>query len=132
MTRDKFLSVAAILGFKPGVRQTLEEAAKSANEVILSKTREQAEKSLKSIYNIFFDAIDTNNDGHISVEEYKIYFNAFCPGVPEQDVLASFNAIDVSKNDEISREEFLAGARDFMLGLEPTELSEVYLGPLLP
>ena len=32
---------------------------------------------------------------------------------------------------QLSREEFLAAAQDFLLGVEETELSKAFLGPLL-
>jgi hypothetical protein len=49
------------------------------------------------------------------------------------DIVHSFDAIDTNKNGpgEISREEFLAAAQDFLLGVEETELSKAFLGPLL-
>jgi Ca2+-binding EF-hand superfamily protein len=38
----------------------------------------------------------------------------------------SFNVIDSNKNGEISREEFIAAAFDFMHGFEETELLLLY------
>ena len=80
---------------------------------------------------MLFDAIDTNKDGHISVEEFKVYLTLIAPGVEEDEIVHSFDVIDADKNGEISREEFLAAAQDFLLGVEETELSKAFLGPLL-
>jgi hypothetical protein len=39
--------------------------------------------------------------------------------------------IDSNKNGEISREEFIAAAFDFIHGFEETEISKVFFGRLL-
>ena len=57
--------------------------------------------------------------------------NLIAPEVKEDEIVYSFDAIDADKNGEISREEFLAAAQDFLLGVEETELSKAFLGPLL-
>ena len=82
-------------------------------------------------HNFLFDAIDTNKDGHISVEEFKVYLNIIAPGIAEDEIAHSFRTIDTDKNGEISHEEFMAAAYDFLLGVEETELSKVFMGPLL-
>ena len=49
----------------------------------------------------------------------------------EEEIIHSFSTIDANKDGEISREEFLAAAEDFLLGVEETELSKVFFGKLL-
>ena len=53
------------------------------------------------------------------------------PNTSESAIIHSFNTIDTDKNGEISREEFLAAAEDFLLGVEETEVSKVFFGELL-
>ena len=53
------------------------------------------------------------------------------PATSEEEIIHSFSTIDANKNGEISREEFLAAAEDFLLGVEETELSKVFFGKLL-
>ena len=80
---------------------------------------------------MLFDAIDTNKNGKISVNEFKEYFTIAAPGVSEAEVIYSFNTIDTNKDGVISREEFMAAAEDFFCGVEETELSKVFLGRLV-
>ena len=53
------------------------------------------------------------------------------PDMSEKEIIHSFNTIDTDKNGEISREEFIAAAEDFLHGVEETELSKVFFGKLL-
>ena len=131
-TTREFLKVADMINLKPGVKKPLEEAAKRANESYCSLMSSDEKISLvNGVHDMLFDAIDTNKDGHISVEEFKVYLKLIAPGVKEDEIVHSFDAIDADKNGEISREEFLAAAQDFLLGVEETELSKAFLGPLL-
>jgi Ca2+-binding EF-hand superfamily protein len=117
---------------KPGVMTPLEEAAKKANEALLSSTTAKEMSALiEDTHNLLFDAMDTNNDGHISLSEFKIYLNIFAPDIEEDKIAHSFDTIDTDKNGEISREEFLAAGNDFLQGVEETEVSKVFFGPLL-
>ncbi len=78
-----------------------------------------------------FDGIDTNGDGHISVEEFKVYLKVVAPDLTEDQAKHSFDVIDADKNGEISREEFLAAAKDFFCGVEETELAAAFMGKLV-
>ena len=49
----------------------------------------------------------------------------------EDKIVHSFDTIDTDKDGKISREEFLAAANDFIQGVEETEVSKVFFGPLL-
>ena len=129
----EFIKVADVLSLKPGVKIPLEEASQKATKVILSNTvtPERQKAALHGSHNLLFDAIDTNKDGHISLEEFKVYFQVIAPATSEAEATCSFDAIDANKNGEISREEFLAAAEDFFNGVEETELSKVFMGPLM-
>ncbi len=73
-----------------------------------------------------FDGIDTNGDGHISVEEFKVYLKVVvAPDLTEDQ------AKHADKNGEISQEEFLAAAKDFFCGVEETELAAAFMGKLV-
>ena len=131
-TKKQFLKVADMIDLKPGVKTPLEEAAKKANEsLLISMTARERNALISDTHDLLFDAIDTNNDGHISVSEFKVYLNIIAPDIAEDEIVYSFDTIDTDKNGEISREEFLAAANDFLQGVEETEVSKVFFGPLL-
>ena len=130
--KKQFLKVADMIGLEPGVKKTLEEAATKANESLLtSMTAREREALISDTHDLLFNALDTNNDGIISRDEFKVYLNIFAPEMAEDDIVHSFDTIDTDKNGEISREEFLAAANDFLQGVEETEVSKVFFGPLL-
>ena len=126
-----FMYVADAAGFAPGVKIPREEAAKRANNMMLTKSWEERKIMCDNVHNQIFDAIDTNQDGCISLEEFRIYSQVIAPDTPVDDVAKSFNLIDVNRNGEISREEFLEASMEYLHGFEENELSEVFFGPLL-
>ena len=130
-THKEFMKVADNLHLKPGVKLPLEEAAKKAQEAFIAMAPDERVTSIHSSHNMVFDAVDTNKDGHISVNEFKAYFQVIAPEISEAEVLHSFDTIDTNKNGEISREEFLAAAVDFFAGFEKTDLSTVFFGRVL-
>ena len=132
LTRKAFTFVADSIGLIPGAKIPVEEAAKVASKNMMSMTPEKQMIVLHSGHNALFDALDINKDGHISPEEFKIYFQVIAPEISEAEIIHSFNTIDQNKNGEISREEFLKAAFDFMFGVEETEISKVFFGQLLP
>ena len=129
-TRQELMNVADGLGLKPGVERSVEEAAKIASDTMLA-IRFKKRAALDVCQNALFNAIDVNKDGHISVQEFKVYLKVIAPDISEEEMTHSFNVIDSDGNGIISREEFLAAAFDFMFGLEETEVSNAFLGHLL-
>ncbi|CAB3983970.1 sarcoplasmic calcium-binding [Paramuricea clavata] len=129
-TRNAITSVADRMGLKPGVKIPAEEAAQKASKGFLSMTHDQQLASIKTFYPIF-EALDLNNDGSISLEEFKVYFRIIAPDLSDADVTHTFNMIDSDRNGEISREEFMAAGFDFVYGVEETEISKVFFGPLM-
>ena len=130
-TRNAFMTVADAFDLKPGVKIPVEEAAKKANREFSVIAQEKQLAFLKETHNPIFDAVDLNKDGHISLDEFKVYFQIIAPDISEDEVTHSFNVIDSNKNGEISREEFITAAFDFLHGFEETEVSKVFFGPLL-
>lgn len=129
--RNAFLAVADKFDLKPGIKTPLEEAAKKASDKILSTPTEKWEGMLSSNLIPIFNAIDTNNSGFISVDEFKVYLHAMTPAISDANIKRSFNAIDADKDGSINYEEFFAAAKDFLGGVEVTEISETFMGPLL-
>ena len=72
-TLKKLINVADAIGLKPDVKRSVEEAAKIASDTMLAMSFEKQQAVLNACHNSLFNAIDANKDGHISVEEFKIY-----------------------------------------------------------
>ncbi len=86
---------------------------------------------MQNSHNALFDVIDTNGDGHISVEEFKVYLKVVAPDVTEDEAKHAFDVIDADKNGKISWEEFLAAVEEFFCGVEETELAAAFMGKLV-
>jgi Ca2+-binding EF-hand superfamily protein len=121
-----FATIPDLIGLKPGVKIPLEEMAKIGSDTLLSG------KKPPGVHDMLFDCIDTNNNGTISIEEYKVYFQVIGPNISDEEMKHSFNTIDSNGDGVISRDEFLAAAEDFFYGVEETELSNVFYGKLVP
>ena len=66
--------------------------------------------------------IDTNGDGYISDEEFKIYFQVIGSEISEAEVNLSFKSIDSNGDGEISREEFVSAGDEFIRGMDFLEI----------
>jgi len=82
-------------------------------------------KTVFEIYSPFFDVIDTNGDGHISVKEYQVYYKVL--GLDARYADESFKLVDTDHNGEISRAEYLAAVNDFFCSENPSN----FWGPLV-
>ncbi|XP_064399153.1 luciferin-binding protein-like [Halichondria panicea] len=129
--RDSVLAVADSIKLTGDTKYPVEQFAMKISQTILGNTGEKNQTDLHTSHNALFDVIDTNGDGHISVEEFKVYLKVVAPGVTEDQDKHAFDVIDADKNGEISREEFLAAAEDFFIGVEETELAAAFMGKLV-
>ena len=125
-----FQKIADFTNLKPGLKIPLDEAAKIASHHYLFSG--SASDKPSEHHHILFDCIDTNSDGHISLEEFKVYFKVIGHDISDEEIKHSFDTLDSNSNGEISREEFIAAAMDFYFGVEETELSNAFYGNLLP
>ena len=98
---------------KPGL--TIEEWVTNfgnfgANELAREKRGEQM--LFKKAQKAFFNIVDMNKDGHVSLEELSIWLKAHAK-VGDDAVKIAFDVIDIDKNGEISEEEFVTTYHDF-------------------
>ena len=122
-----FMRVADNMSLDKGVQLT----APWLTDYLLTTPPEMVEVRLKQSHIPLFEVIDTNADGHISVEEFRVYLQTIVPDMTQEEVEHAFSTIDTNKNGEICLEEFLAAAKDFFYGVEETEVSRVFMGKLL-
>ncbi|KAF7381217.1 hypothetical protein HZH68_016092 [Vespula germanica] len=89
--------------------------------------------SLKKKYHSFlpflFKAIDKDQNGEISIKEYKLFFK--CLGLENDHAVVSFNYIDINEDGKLSLEEFVTVGRDFFLTEDHTRPSKHFWGPLV-
>ena len=128
---DAVLVIADSIKLTGDTKYPVEQFAAKISQAILGNTPEKNRGGLQNSHNALFDVIDTNGDGHISVEEFKVYLKVVAPDVTEDQAKHAFDVIDANKNGEISREEFLAAAEEFFCGVEETELAAAFMGKLV-
>ena len=127
---EKFREMAKLIGCgEPGKKIALDVAIKKAHESLLTLPTDQFKSMLNNNAGKLFLAVDTNGDGVISENEFAAFFMAV--GLSKMESKRSFDIIDTDKNGEISYEEFMNAAEDFYLGMEETELSKAFFGPLV-
>ena len=129
--RAGFLKIADLLHLKEGVQFPVGEYVLKLSDTLLSKSPDERKAMIQYGHSPVFDVIDTNGDGHISMEEFKVYLKVVAPDVTEKEAEHAFTTIDTNKNNEISRDEFYAAAEDFFYGVKETEVSRVFWGKLI-
>ena len=128
---EGFMKIADLIHLKKGVKFSVEEFVSKLSETLLSKSLEDRRAMIRYDHAPLFEVLDTNSDGHISVEEFKVYLKVMAPDVSEEEAEHAFKTIDTDKNGEISSEEFFASAEEFFYGVEETEVSRVFWGKLV-
>lgn len=118
---------ASYMDFDKGIALT----AVQCSDFFLSRTPEQGLALTKEGHDPIFDVIDTDDDGFITMDEFKVFLKSGCPALTDEEMEHSFNTLDKNKNKQISRDEFIAAAKDFYYGVEETELSRVFMGKLV-
>ena len=122
----RLLDVCGLLGMKDGDKMTLEQYLVAAEKYCEDPAGTQVTKKPMSLK---FDVVDTDGDGVISPEEFRMYFKAM--GIKESCAKASFDAIDTDHDGSISKKEFLAAVHEFVFGADPTSGGTLFFGPLV-
>ena len=125
-----FQAVSRVLDLKEGETYAIEDVVKSSSDTLLSMDRKEAKVITDNVHNAIFDVADANQDGFISLEEYKVYYCILGHDISDEEMTESFNAIDSNNDERISREEFLEAAFDFFFGVNQSKISTVFLGHL--
>lgn len=86
-------------------------------------------ESLEAPLPLFFKAVDSNNDGKISQEEYAEFFKIL--GLNPDLAPTSFQAIDTDKDGQLSLQEFTTAGSDFFYSNDKDAPTKFFWGPLL-
>lgn len=78
---------------------------------------------------LFFSAVDDNEDGFISQDEYKLFFSIL--GLDPNMAPSSFQAIDTNNDGLLSKEEFLEAGTDFFTSEDAASPNKLFWGPLV-
>lgn len=116
------------LGLTQGKRLTKEEYVKqaaNAAESELEKRKRGEETLLGKVQNAYFDVIDKNHDGFVTLEEYKLTMKI--NGLDSEAAEAAFKLIDKNKNGKVERRELIEHQLNFWLKLDD-EASKGMLG----
>lgn len=80
------------------------------------------------IFPLWFKQVDTNADGVISVEEWKVHNAAI--NIDPETAMKSFKAMDTNHDGVLSQEEFIAYHNEFFFSTEDKLKSSLLFGPL--
>lgn len=78
---------------------------------------------------LFFSAIDDNNDGMISGDEFGLFFELL--GMDKAMAPSSFQAIDTNNDGLLSLEEFTQAGSEFFFSEDPALPTKLFWGPLV-
>jgi len=92
---------------------------------IEAQGKKKCSKAMFPLYANYFDAIDINNVGFISPEQYQIYYKVF--DMDASWAADSFKAIDKNEDGEVSKAEYLAAVDDFYSSENPSN----FMGPAI-
>jgi len=90
--------------------------------------KEEIRKAVHIFFPLFFNIIDTDQDGFISPKEFLVFSSFYA--ITKEDSKKSFEMIDTNKDGKISKEEFEDVAEKFCLLEAEGDPSEYFLGPL--
>ncbi len=78
---------------------------------------------------LFFQAVDANNDGFISADEYGDFFRIL--GMDPAMAPASFSAIDTDNDGLLSQDEFTQAGSKFFISEDNNDPIRFFWGPLV-
>lgn len=114
-------------GLTEGVRadkEKLVQLAAAMGVAELGRIKRGEETFTSKVHNAIFDIVDQNHDGHVTLEEYKLFMEAsdHKPDVAE----ATFKVLDKNKNGKIERKELINGAVKFWCDLDDQDTKGMF------
>ena len=80
---------------------------------------------LEKYNNAMFDVVDTNRDGFVTFEEYKLILGT-ASNAGEEEAKATFNLLDKNKNGKIERKEFISSNLKFWYTLDDSDTKGMF------
>ncbi|KAJ7334561.1 hypothetical protein OS493_014885 [Desmophyllum pertusum] len=117
------------IGLRPGVQMTKQAFVQGVNRLAREELerKRRGQKTLhEQVNNAFFDVMDINNDGTVTLDELKVMMKA-CDMDPS-GADGWFDAADTNKNGKIERQELNMCEFDFWFRPELEENSEMFGG----
>ncbi|XP_011410381.1 PREDICTED: aequorin-2-like [Amphimedon queenslandica] len=102
------LALAAALGIKEGDKLSKEQwidAMASLAEKLNAKSKAGEKPLTEDLTNALFDVVDVNEDGTVSLDEYKLVFKAY--NIDDAAAAQGFAAHDKNKNGKLERHEIV-------------------------
>ncbi|CAH1785786.1 unnamed protein product [Owenia fusiformis] len=98
---------------------------------LIKKDKEQIAKlNLFEVWNIWFSALDADDDNYLTLDEYKILWDGF--GLDPRFADIQFSWMDTDGDGKVSREEFQDAYRDYVTNLDTDENNiNRFFGPLI-
>jgi Ca2+-binding EF-hand superfamily protein len=98
------------------------------DEIITARTEEVLDAYADMLIGFVFDLFDENNDGYISIHEYKIMFEIF--EIKDSSIEEVFNDMDLNKDRRLSKYEMVRAIEDFLTSNDPSAKGNRIFGEL--
>lgn len=95
----------------------------------LEEANGKLRKDLDGFGRVMFQAIDFNDDGVISAEEFSTFAEAWRIGKSNGVII--FQIMDKNADGEISIDEFLDALHDFYFSEDPSSPFKIFWGPMV-
>lgn len=105
---------------------TVEQYLEDMNHVLNDKSlKKKAHRWLPYL----FKAVDKDQSGFISVNEFKLYFQ--CLGLDNEAAAVAFAVIDTNGDGKLSLKEFVKLGKEFFFTEDEKKVSKMFWGPLV-
>ena len=121
------MEYTAALGLTEGVevdKQKYLEGAAAMKVAELARLKRGEGSLLERLDNSWFDIVDTNHDGHVTFEEYKVLMKA--SNFDLESAKATFALLDKNKKGKLERKEFISAHFKFWFELDDPDAQGMF------